>query len=336
MKRSDPRHILTYLSPFLDLKKLINRSIHKIIFPFYHAVTNHPGPHLVHLYPIKSVEAFTRDLEKLLKYFEPLSPEILLSGDKEVKEPGFILTFDDGLREVREQIAPILLKKGIPAIFFLNNDFVDNEGLFYRYKVSLITDSLKRVGLKSSLQKELLKITGKQLAGNERAIIRYVLGLSYTDSGQIDEICNLLEINIERYLESQTPYLDSDEIRELRKQGFFLGAHSFSHPEFFNLNPSEQVTEITESTKEICKKFELEYSFFAFPFTDYGVGENVYRKIFSRSGEKPHAIFGTAGIGKHREYPVYQRISMEKYRGDSEKILKTEYFYSAIKRRMGR
>ena len=50
----------------------------------------------------------------------------------------FLLSFDDGLKEVFTTIAPILLKKGVPASFFINPCFIDNNELFYRYKISLL------------------------------------------------------------------------------------------------------------------------------------------------------------------------------------------------------
>ena len=37
------------------------------------------------------------------------------------------LTFDDGFRELHDVVAPILLRKGIPATFFVNSAFIDNK-----------------------------------------------------------------------------------------------------------------------------------------------------------------------------------------------------------------
>jgi len=112
----------------------------KIIVPFYHTVAEQPLPHIKHLYRMKTVEEFLKDLNFLLKYFEPIDVETLyhLHIHKTVPEkPVFHLTFDDGMKEIYEIIAPILLEKGIPATFFINSGFVDNKALFYRHRESL-------------------------------------------------------------------------------------------------------------------------------------------------------------------------------------------------------
>ena len=53
-----------------------------------------------------------------------------------------VLSFDDGLVECHQVIAPLLMTKGVPATFFLNNHFIDNRDLFFRYKASLIIDQV--------------------------------------------------------------------------------------------------------------------------------------------------------------------------------------------------
>ncbi|RPI42383.1 MAG: hypothetical protein EHM46_05250, partial [Bacteroidetes bacterium] len=40
----------------------------EVVFPFYHAVSDTPLPHLRHAYPARTVEAFRVDLEFLLKH----------------------------------------------------------------------------------------------------------------------------------------------------------------------------------------------------------------------------------------------------------------------------
>ena len=119
---------------------LVSLTKKKIIVPFYHTVAEQPLPHIKHLYRMKTVEEFQKDLDFLLRYFEPIDVETLyhLHIHKTVpKKPVFHLTFDDGMKEIYEIVASILLKKGIPATFFINSGFVDNKALFYRHRESL-------------------------------------------------------------------------------------------------------------------------------------------------------------------------------------------------------
>jgi len=133
------------------LTSLIKCSGHQVFFPFYHAVDNEDQPHIKHLYPVKSIHQFENELDTLLKHFKPIDLDKLISlnqSNEKPKKPSIHLSFDDGLRQCYDIIAPILNKRGIPATFFINSAFVENKDLMYRYKISLIYDTRtdKRVG----------------------------------------------------------------------------------------------------------------------------------------------------------------------------------------------
>ncbi|MBK6993412.1 MAG: polysaccharide deacetylase family protein [Lewinellaceae bacterium] len=99
-------------------------------------------PHVRHLYPVRTERQFREDLDFLLKHFQPIDLQTLWEHVFEKRafdRPVFHLTFDDGLRECYDVVLPILLEKGISATFFLNPDFIDNQGLMYRYKASLLS-----------------------------------------------------------------------------------------------------------------------------------------------------------------------------------------------------
>jgi len=116
---------------FIPTKLLIKLSGKKIIYPFYHIISDNPPPHIKHLYPIRSVKQFEKDLDFLQKYFTASEFD---SGNN---KPQFILSFDDGLSEVYDIVAPILKRRNIPAIFFVNSAFVDNKDIFKNYIFSL-------------------------------------------------------------------------------------------------------------------------------------------------------------------------------------------------------
>ncbi|MFW5644621.1 MAG: polysaccharide deacetylase family protein [Bacteroidota bacterium] len=331
MRKSDPRHIVSYLSPLFSLRKLIRTSNQKFVFPFYHAVNNNPGPHLRHLYPIKTVKAFIEDLEILLQHFSPLSPSDLFSIEKCPAKPGFLISFDDGLKEAYEFIAPQLKKRGIPAIFFLNNNFIDNRDLFYRYKVSLLIEKIESNGMKKGILQHISEKTKKRFASKHH-FKRFLLALQFHEKGMIDSLCEMLEVDIDDFLKREKPYLTGPQILDLKNEGFYFGAHSFEHPEFHHLDPKDQKEEVMKSTQDIRKRFDLDYSFFSFPFSDYGISPEVLQSIHSGPGFKQGATFGTGGMKSFQSFPHFQRLSMEKYQGNSERILITEYLYFKLKK----
>jgi hypothetical protein len=62
-------------------------------------------------YNYRNTVQFEKELDFYLKYFKPVSLDELISK-KDSGKKIFHLSFDDGLKECAEIIAPILLKKG--------------------------------------------------------------------------------------------------------------------------------------------------------------------------------------------------------------------------------
>src|ERR1035438_6564940 len=75
------------------------------------------------------------DLEAMLKfltrYYTPVSLEDVLadSDGRGLPSRAMLVTFDDGYASVMEWAAPLCVKFGVPAIFFLNAAFLDNYRL---------------------------------------------------------------------------------------------------------------------------------------------------------------------------------------------------------------
>ena len=325
------RKILLPLTGIFSLESLIRRSGQGIIFPFYHLVSDNPPAHIRHLYKVKSIRDFDSDLDQLLRYFEPISPEILLS-EKPVntRKPAFILSFDDGLKEITQHVLPLLEKKGLNAIFFLNNHFINNQGLFFRYKVSLLIDKLPDAFSRPSIMNKLTSILGLKNAGKEK-IKHALMRLDDLEMVKIDRIAQLFDIDFSHYLATYKPYMDETQVREILNKGFYVGAHSNNHLSFDRFSPEEQYDEIKKSICNIKERFELTYSLFSFPFTDTNVSREVFLRLFDRPHVVLDASFGTSGLKQQEAYPHYQRIPMEKTAYGAEKYLKTEYFYYLLK-----
>ncbi|MCK4921338.1 MAG: polysaccharide deacetylase family protein [Bacteroidales bacterium] len=328
----DPRKIFSPFSGFYPLKSLIKSSNQFLIFPFYHAVSDSPPAHLRNLYRIKSTQEFEKDIDLLLKNFKAVSPEILINQERPIQldKASFILSFDDGLREVKETIVPILNRKGITAIFFLNNNFIGNKSLFFRYKISVLIEHLRQKDLKATEKNTLAELLKTNIS-DMRDIERNLLLLGFSDIDIINNISTKINFDYDSYLSNNQPYLNEDEILELKNEGYFIGSHSFDHLDFSELSEANQSKEIIESTADIRRRFELEYSFFAFPFSDIGVSKGTLENLH-RMPDGPDASFGTSGLRKSMGIPHYQRIAMEKTSDDALRIVKTENFYFFLKK----
>lgn len=282
----------------------------RLVAPFYHAVSDQPMPHIRHLYQVKNVGQFEQDLDFLLKNYAPIDFRELahldLQNAKYKSKPPFLLSFDDGLREFNDPIAPILLRKGVPAICFLNSGFLDNTDLFFRYKASLLVEAMPDK--------------------NDVLLRNKILSVRYGEEAVLDALAAQWNVDFSDFLRKQAPYLTTDQVEKLIGQGFHFGAHSVDHPEYQYIDLETQLRQTTRSVEVISNKFGLGYRLFSFPFTDYGVSRRFFEFILK---EKKVAdfTFGCAGL-KDDIFPNHiQRIPLEVNNLGAEEVLRREFLY---------
>ncbi|MFM9949754.1 MAG: polysaccharide deacetylase family protein [Saprospiraceae bacterium] len=329
-------HLFRKPGTLLPTRWLAAWSGQRFIVPVYHTVSDNTPEHIRHLYSVKTVRQFTADLDFLLKTYRPVNLaelENLLHHGIPPTTNTFLLTFDDGLREFHDSIAPLLLQKGIPAICFLNSDFVDNQGLFFRYKASLLIGAFERK--KQQTQHDPVIQWLRRYAPEQHNIWSALLSISYQNRGELDKLAAIIGYDFADYLAKQKPYLSSDQILSLKNQGFYFGAHSCDHPEYRFLNIEEQIRQTRESVDRICNRFALPYRAFAFPFTDFGVSRAFFQNIYEQAPAITSS-FGSAGL-KRDHFPQHiQRIPFETGRLNAREILNNEYLYFLLKSLVGK
>ena len=292
-----------------------------VFLPFYHVVNNRKLPHILN-YPYRDESEFEKELDYFLKYFRPVSLADLVKNpfpDEKV----FHISFDDGLRECAEVIAPILLKKGIPATFFINTGFVDNNDLFHRYKASLILS-----GMKKNLTKNVADFLDENNIKH-----RKILRMPFEKTHLLDKIAEMMEIDFQNFLEMEKPYLKIEQLRWLKNMGFVIGAHSENHAEFWMLSPEDQLNQVRKSMKWITQKINPEIRAFSFPFTDFGISNDLFNKI--RDENICDVTFGTAGLKYDQAELHFQRYPVEQ-QGDFIVSLKSEFVYFYLRKLVGK
>jgi len=291
-----------------------------IFIPYYHMVSDSEHLHVKHLYSYKNIRQFTHDLDFLMRRYSPVSLfeflDFIKTGKSLPRKP-LLLTFDDGFREINDTIAPILVKKGFPALFFVNSAFVDNKDLCYQHKVSILIEHLEEAG-----SIELGEKLGQILSDNKikfSDIKAGLLSMTYLDKGIIDEVAEVMEVDFDGYLLKNRPYLTSDEIKSLIEDGFAIGAHSMDHPLYALLTLEDQLDQTIESTRLIREMFSLTYGAFAFPNSDYGVSQDFFAEL-DKSG-LVDVSFGNRGMTNNMLSKTFQRLSMEKPLISAERII---------------
>jgi peptidoglycan/xylan/chitin deacetylase (PgdA/CDA1 family) len=333
------RSILNFSSMakhFLPINSLINVSKENLILPFYHVVSNTKLEHIENLYKYRNEKEFIRDIDYLLRHFSPISLDDLIISVIEqtpLTKPSFLLSFDDGLRQIYDIAAPILKQKGIPAVMFVNPDFIGNKSLMFRYKASLLISKLNKIENSENLHAILSKNI-EHFADN-KSLINHIMGITWSNSNELDEIAEIIGVNIHNWLQDNKPYMDEQQIEELALQGFSIGSHSNNHPLFSELNFESQIAQATDSAVFIQKRYNQQYKVFAFPFTDESISLKFFHTV--SSVEKGLTLtFGTAGLKKDSISTNLQRIPLENGKFSASSIIFYEYVYSILRRLLGR
>lgn len=313
-------------------KILSNLTGQRLIFPFYHTVSDITLPYAKQLFYIRTIKQFRKELDFLLMHYEPVdwkTVKEVIRNQWQFKKNSFLLTFDDGMKEIYTIIAPILKEKGVPSVFFVNPRFVDNKDMFYRFKISYI---LTHILEKKTSQYQLGKI--QTILGFNKKIRVHLMELGFNEKDKIGQVADVLEIDFNELLDQFQPYLTTPQIRSLIEQGFSIGAHSLDHPLYSEVSYEEQVKQTYESVKWVEKHFHLDYKLFSFPFADHFLQKHLFDSIYKETGLD--MSFGTSGL-KNDIIPFhFQRIALENSCWSAQQIIMCQYLRYMVKSFMNR
>src|SRR5690606_30080876 len=102
----------------------------KIIFPFYHIVSDEDCPHVYHLYKIKRIKQFEKELNFLQNHYRPIGLEELIAHKYIASTPNIpfvYLILDNGMHVCYTVIDPILKQRKIKAGICLDTILVNKE-----------------------------------------------------------------------------------------------------------------------------------------------------------------------------------------------------------------
>ncbi len=323
------------LLPIGSLKQI---SAVDVLLPYHHLVSDEHAKHICHLYSYKNKKQFTNDLDYLLKHFSPIDPMELIAAVKNkssIPKNTFLLTFDDGFREVYDVAAPILLQKGVPALFFLNTSFLDNKELFYRNKLSLIIDELNKHPQKGAVIKQLQQIL--RLPIDDSLQIRSaILQINYNNKEIADELGECLGISFNEYLSDVRPYLSTAQVNDMIARGFYFGSHSLDHPNYKLLALNDQLNQTRQSCNIIRQSFNLSYSAFSFPHEDIHVRQKFFDDLFADGNLPVDILFGTQNQKHEINNRMLHRFNAERPEVPIDGLVKGMLLYNLKKRMVNR
>ncbi len=298
------------------------------IFPYYHLIKDTSRGHIKHLYPYKNVAQFIEDIDFIERNYVRLDPADLLKGD--LPENAYLFTFDDGLEEVYSVVFPILMERGIKAIFFINPNFVGDNAILYKHQISLLIEHL----IASDFQENDLKRINTifpDAPQQKETLKNYLLKISYADRFKLSQLFD--DFGLVQKHNSEKFYVTEDNIREMIAAGYYFGGHTMSHPPLDQLSYEEQKAEIIDSIDWVKKTFDIKYSMFAFPFSDKKISKKLMFELLNYDPDI--FLFGNSGMKSDISNRIIQRFSLEKPGKDVAKLIVHENLYKYFNKIIG-
>ncbi|MEH6408860.1 MAG: polysaccharide deacetylase family protein, partial [Leeuwenhoekiella sp.] len=182
---------------------------------------------------------FEAQLDKLSAEAAFISQEDLLQyRDKHLKKNYILITFDDGLKEQYDLARPILERKGIPFIFFINTSVYTENQVSLVHKIHLLRSHIPPQKLKEAIENQfsihldkIEKIKAAQHYNYDNkptAYLKYLLNFKLSFAQQEEVINPLFKIYFDERSILEELYMDVRQLKNLQKSGF-LASHGHYH-----------------------------------------------------------------------------------------------------------
>ena len=325
--RTLPDRMLAYLSG------------EELIAPCFHLVIDGEAPqHVRQIYQCLDLQAFRKDLDRLLQHRVPVSLQDLedhITTGRKLPQRSAFISFDDGMREMHEIVAPLCWAKGIPVTFFLTTGFLDNRALFFRHKASILLDELE---LREETDRILLTIEMQRQLGARGIRVEnlpmFLRGVRYREAHYLDICARVMDLDFEHYLRNRKPYLTEEQVESLLRKGFSVGGHSVDHPLFSDLDLGEQIHQTRECMRYLRERFSIGFKAFAFPFVSNGVPMEFYDMVFGEQTVDMAFCIGDTPPTRHER--IIERFGVEDKENQSLTLAWREHASRRVKQYVSR
>lgn len=228
-----------------------------------------------------SANAFRKQLRFLRKKYVLISPEHFrawMAGEAEMPSRAVLLTCDDGLKNVYEEMVPILQEFEAPCLCFVTGQISAGKrrALWYdalRLMLLAVTGAIK-------LTIPEVSFCGRANTAEEKSQLRLFLlrTLSSLGAPEREQLLEVIRQQLglpEEWLEhrmqdktfcSRFALMDEDEMLQLLQAGICFGAHTMTHPMLSQLPDELAWKEISESRNALEQALGIKVWALAYPF----------------------------------------------------------------------
>lgn len=172
------------------------------------------------------------------------------------------LTLDDGYAEWNEFVAPALLRRGLPATFYVTTEQLAGPALWHE-RIAAAVRAVPNLGV--SLPKGFVGYENLAVPGiRPRLLLHLQERLKYMPLSDRENSIRDLEAQAILPLVLPRPF-SVESVRELHSQGFEIGAHTIRHPILNKSSENEAREEIGGAKETLESIIRGEVTSFAYP-----------------------------------------------------------------------
>lgn len=194
----------------------------------------------------------------------------VLAGEKRARKDLFVVTFDDGYRDVYRYAHPVLQRKGVPSTIYLPSQVIGTSRRFSHDRLYHLLQLARRAGgvAEWPVHAEWGRAFSAAIASGNAAISACIDGfLSCSKSEQVDSAIEFLEGRLSgrgELLPKDGDVMDWEEVRRMARSGTELGAHTLRHVVLTNESAETIGSEVAQSKAQIEREAGVAVRDFAY------------------------------------------------------------------------
>jgi peptidoglycan/xylan/chitin deacetylase (PgdA/CDA1 family) len=271
-------------------------SLRSVVF---HNISSADSPFTEGINVNTTLEEFEVALTFLRKHYTPVRLDDVLGDPEGRKLPprAVLVTFDDAYASVAEFAAPLCRKFGVPAIFFVNAAFVDNQRLAPDNLVCYVASRLGMKAINAAAHQVRNTVPSAHSVAEIFGVFLPSLTLAERETF-FEVLKEIAAINEAHLAEEAGLYLTSAQLRALSSFDFEIGNHTFSHVHCRTLSKSEFEQEIETNKAQLEAVSGTTVRSFSLPYgSSKDLTDNV-RVYLEQSGHE--AVFLSESVANNR------------------------------------
>jgi peptidoglycan/xylan/chitin deacetylase (PgdA/CDA1 family) len=196
---------------------------------------------------------FETALKFITRYYTPVCLQDVLndSDGKGVPPRAILLTFDDGYASVMEWAVPLCIKFGVPAIFFLNAAFLDNQHLAPDNLVCYAANELGMEAINAAVR-VVKGADSPKLKSVAEVFSCFFPAISLPERKVfLDALAYLGGIDQQHLAGEARLYLTRKQLCELVSSDFEIGDHTYTHVRCRSLTTENFGDEVDRNKAEL-------------------------------------------------------------------------------------